>query len=358
MSAMQGPAYGAVDRLVHRVAFGGGPGPRLLRDLETRIYRDRIARAPVDAPVFVTALPRAGTTLLLEILSRHPDVVTHSYRDMPFVLSPLVWRKLSGRFRVQLERRERAHSDGVFVDADSPEAFEEVFWLAHAPEHYTARGIRLWPDSADDFSGPLAEFIRRLIASREAQGGAARRYVSKNNANIARLPALGSAFGDGHVLVPFRPPLDHAISLRNQHLRFLDMHGQSAFAEAYMRDIGHFEFGKLHRPILFPGMEEILGTYSPGSLDYWIAYWLCAYRHIAGQRGVTFVDMQRFCATAPVAQLFDHLDLAADGRASAAAAKLVRPMAQYDVDEKIDTGLARRARALFEELRMAGSCAP
>ena len=55
---------------------------------------------------------------------------TLTYRDMPFILAPLLWDKISRPLRKAGEKVERAHGDGMMVSFDSPEAFEEVVWLA------------------------------------------------------------------------------------------------------------------------------------------------------------------------------------------------------------------------------------
>src|SRR3546814_5289036 len=51
--------------------------------------------------------------------------------DLPFVFTPIFWNSFLARLP---ERRsapaERAHSDGIVVTADSPEAFEEELWMA------------------------------------------------------------------------------------------------------------------------------------------------------------------------------------------------------------------------------------
>ncbi|MBV7378097.1 sulfotransferase [Maritimibacter dapengensis] len=341
--------YGFLDRAVHRLAFKVDFGQEMLRDMEERLYGAEIAKQPVDSPIFVTSLARAGTTLLLEILAKHPDVVTHTYRDMPFVLSPLMWRKLSGRFRVDLARRERSHSDGMLVDADSPEAFEEVMWLRECPELFGEDGIALGPETGDRIAEPKSDLIRRLIASRGPAD--APRYVSKNNANIARLSAIRDAFPDARFVVPLRAPLDHAMSLHRQHMRYLDIHAESGFASDYMRDIGHFEFGDLHRPILFPGMDAVIEAHDPKSLDYWLAYWICAYRHIAERDDVCFVDMERFTRAPDVAELLKRLGLRADEATEQAGTALVLPIKRYDRPDGVSDALFESADALFQSLR-------
>jgi len=83
--------YSAVDRLLHRLAFATSDMQVELAALEDMIYRKSLADTPVNRPVFITGLPRAGTTLLLQLTSALEEFASHSYRDMPFVLLPMLW---------------------------------------------------------------------------------------------------------------------------------------------------------------------------------------------------------------------------------------------------------------------------
>ena len=348
---MSDPNYSFLDRAVHRLAFNTSFGQQILCDLEMRLYGEEIMRQPVDNPIFVTALPRAGTTLLLELLSKHPDTVTHNYRDMPFVLSPIVWRRLSGRFQVDLARSERSHGDGMMVDVDSPEAFEEVFWLKTFPEMFGNSGIEPFHEDGREIRAPLMSLIRRLVASRADPAVRAPRYLSKNNANIARVSALKSAFPDARFLVPLRAPLDHAMSLHRQHLRYVKIHAESGFTQSYMRDIGHFEFGALHRPVLFDGMQAVQDRYDPLNLEYWVGYWTCAHRHLATLSSILFLDMKRFTSEPNVQFLLAELDLREDSATIDAAKQLIRPIRQYERRGGVPDTLLDTAESLFEEIR-------
>ena len=68
--------------------------------------------------------------------------------------------------------------------------------------------------------------------------------------------------------------------MHRQHQNFSRLHAQDAFSRRYMRDIGHFEFGALHRAISFD--SDSLARYHPDHPDYWLAYWIACFEHIAG----------------------------------------------------------------------------
>ena len=75
--------------------------------------------------VFVAGVARSGTTILLNAIYDSDEFASLSYADMPFVLAPNLWSKISSTSKHLI--KERAHGDGIKVSSDSPEAFEEVF---------------------------------------------------------------------------------------------------------------------------------------------------------------------------------------------------------------------------------------
>ena len=174
--------YSALDRVVHRLAFANRSFQMTATDIETTFLAKRFRHVAVDRPVFITSLPRAGTTLLLEVLTRLPGFVSHCYRDMPFVLAPLLWAAFSRSFRKQGDLKERAHGDGMAVGYDSPEAFEEILWRFFWPKKFGKDRIALWSEDeeTEEFRDFFTEHIQKLIASRsrhDAGGGTSRRIT-------------------------------------------------------------------------------------------------------------------------------------------------------------------------------------
>jgi len=342
-------AYGPVDRLLHRIAFGTLGAQRALADAESRLHRDRFETAHARRPIFVTSLPRAGTTVLLEALASVPELAAATYRHMPFPLVPLIWTDASRRFGRTAPPAERAHGDGVEVSFDSPEAFEEPLWMAFWPEHYRGGGIRPW--TADDRDEDFEAFLRRHMAKVVATGGPdARRYLSKNNANIARLGLIAAAFPDAAVVVPVRDPWAQTASLLRQHRRFLELHDRDAFARRYMEGLGHFEFGAALRPIAFRGDPPETATADHS--EFWLRYWLDAYETLLATAGpqVVFVDHDRLSADpAPhLTALAEALDL--DAAALEGAAGRFRPPAPAE-RPAVPKPLLDRAAAVHGGLR-------
>ncbi len=276
--------YSKLDRLLHSIAFRAGKAQQALSDVEDVLYRKSLKGISVDKPVLITALPRSGTTILLNTLWKTKRFASHTYQDMPFMLCPLIWKRFSRRFASDLEPMERAHGDGLTVSSRSPEAFEEMIWKHFWPDHYEADRIRVW-SSADrnpEFESFFEMHMRKVIVAHSEEGSECARYLSKNNLNIARLASLPGPLRNGTILVPFRDPLQHAASMHVQHRRFLKMHAEDDFLREYMEAIGHFEFGKGLRPVNFGNWIEHASD--PDELSFWLQYWIAAYRFVLAHR--------------------------------------------------------------------------
>lgn len=289
--------YSFLDRLLHRIAFAT---PKLQIDFaeaeDEKFFRPAMA-AVVSRPVFITAMPRSGTTLLLNITAATGVFAHHTYRDMPFLFTPIAWRRFSQGFQRKDTPHERAHGDGMMVGLDSPEAFEEMLWKAFWPQQYAKDRILPWPlEGGAEFLGFFKRHMVKLGATASADKPT-RRYASKNNFNIARIGWLRRAFPDAVIIVPFREPVEHAASLLRQHLSFLELHSHDAFARDYMAGIGHFDFGASLKPIDFDGWIDG-STANPKELAFWLAYWRAAYGHCLRQHAgdAVLFDYDQFCA--------------------------------------------------------------
>ena len=298
--------YSFVDKALHNLAFGTSKIQLTMAKQESEKHQAALKPLRVERPVFITGLPRSGTTILLDVLSKSGQFSYHRYQDMPFVLTPLVWDKFSKWFVKtadgQGELKERAHQDGIKINQQSPEAFEEMLWKAHWPQAYNDSAIEPWSETANlEFDQFFTEHIKKLLLRDNRP-----RYISKNNLNITRVPYLKRLFPDSLVLVPFREPLQHALSLLKQHRNFGAMHQNNHFSRAYMAGVGHFDFGANLKPVNFNGWARRC-SFSPDTVDFWLAYWIETYQYLldvvagghsgghGGVEGVLFVGFEALC---------------------------------------------------------------
>ena len=269
-------AYGRLDRLLHRIALGSDAVLEMSFDLERARHGKAAAARELGPPVFVTGLARAGTTILMRLIHAADDFASLRYRDLPFPLAPNGWARISARLKRHVETRERGHGDGLDHDLDSPEAIEEVFWKLHDGKRY-CRADGMIPYQAD--AETLAAFAdyRGLVCLRYG----ARRYLSKNNANVLRVGSLARNVPGARVVHPFRDPLAQARSLHRQHRQACILASEDPFRGAFMRWLGHHEFGAHQRPFLLPAGSGPRGD--PDTLAYWLATWIGVHTHLLSQ---------------------------------------------------------------------------
>jgi hypothetical protein len=260
--------------------------PRLwiaIGNLETRVLEDEISATAVERPIFISGLARAGSTILLEILARHGDVVSHRYQDYPLVFTPFWWNRLIERMpKREVPPAERTHRDGITVGPGSPEAFEEVLWMAFFPHLHQASQSDVLDEQTRHprFEAFYREHIRKLLRVR---GG--RRYLSKGNYNVTRLEYLLKVFPDARFVIPVRDPVWHIASLMKQHDLFCDGCSRHPEAVRHLQRVGHFEFGLDRRPINAGDPERlsrVTGAWRRGDeLEGWSLYWAQVYGYLA-----------------------------------------------------------------------------
>ncbi len=213
--------YSQLDKTLHKIAFKSLKIQPTVAEMENDIFAKELKGTDTKSPVFITALPRAGTTLLLELCNNQGEFASHNYRDMPFLLMPMLWNKFSSIFGSGSNNtQERAHGDGMEVGLDSPEAFEEILWKHFFPAHFKEQHINCFPSEQNKrFNVFFRSHIKKIIALR-SQPGERRRYISKNNLNICRLNYLNKSFPESKILIPVREPVQHAGSMLRQHQNY------------------------------------------------------------------------------------------------------------------------------------------
>lgn len=229
-----------------------------------------------DNHIFVSGLARSGTTILLNAIYESNEFASLSYQDMPFVLAPNLWSKLSFN-KKDIDLVERAHGDGIKVSPESPEAFEEVFWMT-------------FDESDKDTHEKFKNYVQ-LINHKSQK----KRYLSKNNQNIRRVEFISKIFPHSKILIPFRNPIQHAYSLLSQHKRFIEDSKKDKFISKYMKWIGHTEFGPNYIPIHNKNLfyEDNL------NINHWLEQWYLTYKYcfenLKNNKNVNFICYEKLC---------------------------------------------------------------
>jgi hypothetical protein len=259
--------YSRLDRFLHYLALEYPFLGELGFDIEKNIFKPS---ANGQKALYVTGLARAGTTALMRALYATEQFASLTYDDMPFVLSPNLWGKVSRLNAKQRVMQERAHGDGIQVDFDAPEALEEVFWRFHCGASYIGAHA-LYPHFVDLEIISQLLIYQNLVCKKYGRP----RYLAKNNNHILRIASLAQQTKGNAYLVVFRNPIAQSRSLLNQHKRFRDAED---FTKRYMTWLAHHEFGATHRPFQFSESSQIDG--SPDQFDYWLQRWIDAYAYL------------------------------------------------------------------------------
>jgi len=240
--------------------------------VEEMLFAKQLSDIQNHQHIFVTGLPRSGTTILLEFLYKTNKFASFTYNDMPFILSPNLFSKFNRKQNSQL--KERIHKDNIKYNFQSPEAFDEVFFQTF---------------ENDEIEENLKTLISLVLKKYDKK-----LYLSKNNNNYKRFKLIQSIFPQAKFVVPFRNPLQHANSLLFQHRHFCKLQKQEKFILQYMNYLGHFEFGLNHKywnsPKDFPDKF---------SLNYWLEQWLLFYENLFNKfsksLSIFFISYEQLC---------------------------------------------------------------
>ena len=248
--------YSFLEQLLHKIVLSSKFLKELSFDLEKSFFLNFVDDYP-DNHVFITGLARSGTTILLNSIHQTKIFGSLSYDDMPFILSPNLWSTINGN-GFQKKSIERAHGDSIKIFTNSPEAFEEVFWMAFKSDN-------------EDLLYQFSEYVKLILYKKGEM-----RYLSKNNQNVKRIDLIKRVFPNSKILIPFRDPLQHSYSLLVQHERFTKKQKKDEFIRNYMKWIGHSEFGIDYEPI----MNEEIKYNNINELNHWLEQWFFLYQKL------------------------------------------------------------------------------
>jgi hypothetical protein len=294
-----------------------------LARLETNLLTHDLDSVPLRMPIYICGLARSGSTLLHEIVASHPAVASHRVKDYPLVFTPYWWRRAT-RGRAPSAPRERAHGDRVLITSDSPDALEEMLWMAFFPRCHdpAATSVLDGRCSHPAFEAAYRAHLRKLMLAERAT-----RYAAKANYHVARLAYLQRLFPDARFIVPVREPVSHIASLMRQQQRFAEGQRRRPRALAAMQWSGHFEFGLDRRPMNLGDTARVRDIQDAWRRDEealgWALYWAMVHDHLADRleedarlrSAALVVRFEALCDApqATLAALFSHSALAGAG---------------------------------------------
>ena len=284
--------YSFLSKTIHHLALNNNFIQEMLHDIEVSLFKKSIKLDNLKSHIFISGLPRSGTTALMNFLYSTEKFASLTYRDMPFVILPNIWSKISKKIKPKAQK-ERMHSDNISINIDSPEALDEIFWRIKLQNIYIFND-KLITHEADEFTiNEFRNFVSLILHKYNKEI-----YLSKNNNNILRIDSLIKAYPNCLIIIPFRDPLQQAYSLLKQHENFTKIQNKDKFTKKYMSYLVHYEFGMIHRPYDF-GINNNY-KFKIDSLDYWLSQWINAYTYLSQDKflkikNIMYVNHEFFC---------------------------------------------------------------
>jgi sulfotransferase family protein len=188
----------------------------LLRFVEEEKRKPEILAQPITRPIFISGLPRSGTTFLHSLLAEDPAN-----------LVPRVWQLIhpypldGARTGRDLRPRRVARQLRLFgviapefrrmhpIDADSPQECSEitahVFASLRFDTTYPIPSYRLWLDQTGHLEA--YRFHKRFLQHLQHQSADVGQWVLKCPDHIFALPALRAVYPDACIVFVHRDPL-------------------------------------------------------------------------------------------------------------------------------------------------------
>ena len=245
--------YSKAQILLHKICLSSNFIKKNLFEFEKNFYKSKSYNHDNNQHVFITSLPRAGTTALLNFLFSSRQFASLTYKDMPFVLCPNINKFLFKKKNLASKPIKRFHNDGLYIQESSPESFDEVFFSLFESDSINSEELKI--------------YINLILYSYSKN-----RYLSKNYNNFKRINFLNQTFPNSKFVILFRDPINHTNSLFNQHLNFSKLQKKNNFITEYMNFLGHNEFGTNHLSFITPSEY-----FNHLNCNYWLEQWCLFY---------------------------------------------------------------------------------
>lgn len=241
-----------------------------LFSLENKLISKHLENIKVDDQVYVCGYARSGTTSILNLINSTNLFGSLKYRSLPFVNLPVIWNKVSKKIYSSKDIF-RYHGDGITINSESPDAFEEIFWKNYIISYYLnyyKKDISKYIDAR--FIDKYKIFIKKILFIEKKSS-----YLSKNNNNLFRLNYIHEKFPFAKFVVCIRNPIEHCYSLLRVHSLFLQYSSENDNFAKFLKNLCHFEFGYTRKVIEIGDYKSTVERWKKkeefnGYLNQWI----------------------------------------------------------------------------------------
>jgi hypothetical protein len=170
---------------------------------------------PISQPIFITGLPRSGTTFL------HRLMLTDPANRAPAVWETIYPSPSAGNRAKRIARVSRQLKTFEWLapefralhplEATSPQECSEitahVFRSLRFDTNYRVPSYRNWLDADAELHLPAYRFHKQFLQHLQYQDGVARRWVLKCPEHLFALPAIRAVYPDARMVFVHRDPL-------------------------------------------------------------------------------------------------------------------------------------------------------
>ena len=188
---------------------------RLRMERDRRIFPD-IAKEEIRRPIFITGLPRSGTTFLHALLSQDPASRAPQVWEVMHPSPPPESASYRVDPRIDLTRKELSWIDILMPDFDKCHTIEAVLpqecialtdhsFLSYVFESmYYVTSYRAWHDAQD--KGPAYRYHRRFLQHLQWRCPG-EHWVLKAPSHLMALDSLFEVYPDAQIVMTHRDPL-------------------------------------------------------------------------------------------------------------------------------------------------------
>ena len=259
------------ERLLHNLITKNKLLNKFFFEFEKILYLNKVTQFQNNKHIFVSGLPRSGSSILTIFLHNTNKFGSLTYSDSPFLLAPNFYSNFKKKNINKFFKR--IHDDGIEISLSSPEALDNLFFLTYSNE----------------FNLHVVDYINLILFKTTKD-----RYLSKNNNIFDEFETLFRIFPNMILVVPFRDPVQQSNSLLRQHSNIKSKQKKNKFILEYMNSIGHHEFGLGYKFRRQPNK-----FHDTNNINHWIEQWylfyLSAVNKFENNKSVYFLNYELMC---------------------------------------------------------------
>jgi hypothetical protein len=186
----------------------------LLRLRAEEVRAPGILQEPIERPIFITGLPRSGTTFLHQLLAADEDNVVPRVWELIHPYAPSGFGRDRRRQRVARQLRmfrilspefSRMHPIGAGSPQECSEITAHIFASPRFDSTYTVPTYRHWLDSNGQLDA--FRFHKRFLQHLQHQAGSSGRWVLKCPDHVFALAEIRAVYPDARFVFVHRDPL-------------------------------------------------------------------------------------------------------------------------------------------------------